>query len=491
MSKKRRHLIIFIILLVIVAAAAVVLLVTAPSDRGEGDASSSSSAASSSLPDLIDKKDLFESVELTNEHGTYSIYAKTEDKKISYYVEGYEGLDVVSDVTSAIVTNCSDVTPSRNLGTVDDLSEYGLDKPRVTMKAKFSDGEEITMYVGNSAVADSSYYIRLEGSDEVYIAGLSEYLFIRKEDCLNLALVYEIQTDENDEEIASVIGRITLTGTNYPDRIIIEQNQLEDESDPLYSYSYILKEPTKSPLGNDIISDLTPSLEKLVAEEAVVGNPTSEQLAEYGFDNPAAAIDYIVNDNEVSLTVGKIDGEYAYLMREGNNAIFKVKAENVPWATTSEFELRNPLIFVVYLSSIENIKVTTADGMFEFNRERTLNEEDTEEYGKNMYDYKTFYNGTEMDSSNFSQFYQVLIGIAKDKFPEGETPSGAADITIEFEYYDEFNRENTVIELFDVGDRKALYRLNGVDTMIIKNSYISKITSDVQKVIKNEQVTAL
>lgn len=489
MSRKKRQVIIFTVLLVIVAAAAAVLLLTMPSGNGEGGSSSSNTV--STMDKIIGKKDQFSSVEVTNEHGSYTIYAKTEDSQTVYKIEGYEQLDVVSDVTSAIVTNCSDVIPSRNLGAVDNLSEYGLDKPQVTMKVKFSDGESLTMYVGDSAVAEHSYYVKLDNSDNVYITGLSDYLFMRQEDALNLAMVYAIKNDEDGNAVTSVIGRITLTGANYPDTIVIDQNQMTDESDPLYGYSYILSAPRRAPLGSDVITNFTPYLEKVVAEEVVVANPTEEQLAEYGFDQPAASISYIVNDQEVRLTAGKSDGDYVYLMKEGNNAIFKIKASDVPWLSVSEFDLRNPLVFVVYLSSVENIRVTTADGTFAFNRERELNEEKTAEQGRNMYDYKSFYQGTELNADYFSQFYQVLIGVSKDKFPEGETPSGPADIRIEFEYYDEFNRENTVIELFDLGNRKALYRLNGEDVMIVKDSNISKITSDVQKIIKNERVTAL
>lgn len=493
MSKKVRQLVIFLVVLVILGGGALALTMLNKQGSGTGDTSSTGTSSGETLANLIDKKDQFASVVITNETGSYKLYAETKDDATSYIVEGYEGLSLVNLVSSTIVTNCTDVTPNRELGKVDNLAEYGLDKPQATLKIAYKDGSNITMLIGNKTVSEtSSYYVKLEDKDEVYIVGLSSYLFSDKTDHLDVAVLNEKKTDEDGNEVASVFGRVTLSGKNFPETLVIDQYQGKGDADPLNMSTYIISKPEIMPLTTSFSEDIGTYLVTLTAEKAVVGNPTQEELEKYGFADPQAVVDYILDDKEYKLIAGNTEGDYTYFMKDGSNIIYQTKTTDLPWVTTSKLKLRNSLVFLVSVNSVERIKVTTADGTYVFEHTRKLNEEKTSSNGKDTYDYTTYYNGTELNADYFSKFYQVLIGISKERFvEEGDKPAGEAGVKIELEYYDEFDTENTVIELFDLGERRALYRLDGKDTMVIKNSWISKITEDVQKIIKNQQVNAL
>jgi hypothetical protein len=88
---------------------------------------------------------------------------------------------------------------------------------------------------------------------------------------------------------------------------------------------------------------------------------------------------------------------------------------------------------------------------------------------------------------------QNLLGVTVKDIHLGQTtvPADATpDLRVTFDYLPEYNRENVVVELFDLGNRSALYRLNGQDYMIVHSIHIDHINNSVQRLLEGKSVTA-
>ncbi|MBE6588199.1 MAG: DUF4340 domain-containing protein [Ruminococcaceae bacterium] len=119
----------------------------------------------------------------------------------------------------------------------DDLSEYGLDKPSVTVDAVFSDKSEKTFLFGDTNNFNSCIYFKIVGDDHVYMVeeALSEPF------AADLDYLYEpeIYTLQKDSVTASDVTSVTLTTVKDSAEIT---NEITDERgiSKLYELFYTL-----------------------------------------------------------------------------------------------------------------------------------------------------------------------------------------------------------------------------------------------------------
>ncbi len=58
----------------------------------------------------------------------------------------------------------------RSFGNVQDFAQYGLKKPRATIELTRQDGSKMTLLVGDKSVDGGSYYLQMQGKQQVYLA---------------------------------------------------------------------------------------------------------------------------------------------------------------------------------------------------------------------------------------------------------------------------------------------------------------------------------
>ena len=490
MSKKTRQLILILIVLVVIGGGTALLLLLPKGGSGEGDTSSAAVSSATEATYILEHESAdISSVLVENPEGSYTILP-SEDAS-TFTIEGYDGAPLNNDAISAAARIMATLTALRDFGETSDLGQYGLENPQTKLTATYKDGTKQTLLIGDLLPgASANYYVMVEGSNQVFSASISAGAFVNSLDYVNTEILNELATDSSGNQETADFGSIVLSGTNYPEPITIKTNTSTDIADPLNLANYLITEPERLGLNDNFVNDTLPYLSSLTADEAVCVNPTQEDLEKYGLADPKAVASYTMNDKEYKLMVGNTDENGTYLMKDGVNVIYLVKDESmVAWANQTLFTLRSNLIHLINIEVVSKLTVKTPDGEYVFERSRTLNEEKTSSLGKDTYDFTTTYNGTELETDNFGHYYQTIIGLLKESpVEDGTVTSNEPDVRVEFEYFPDYNKENTVIELYPASDRRYLYRLDGEDIVLVKSSLVERLIDSTQKVINGEEV---
>ncbi|MCC8068919.1 MAG: DUF4340 domain-containing protein [Ruminococcus sp.] len=168
-----------------------------------------------------------------------------------------------------------------------DLSKYGLDNP---ISVTCSDGyDEYSIQIGNLSPSGESYYIKSPDNNDVYTISASEgsAIHITKNDLKNRLIIDSYNSDVN--KIVYSEG----------DNVVF--NCQKDESGV-----WTLVEPNISNIDTNIakISSITDLLIRADVIDFITENPTEQELAEYGLDNPKYTIEIADSDEDNTIYLG-------------------------------------------------------------------------------------------------------------------------------------------------------------------------------------------
>ena len=211
-------------------------------------------------------------IDVENESGTFSILAETPKTASSddtdatgtsstkYTLVGFEDESLLSGQPEAIANDASNMTTTQIIDiTGKNPEEYGLDKPRAVVTASFEDGSKSTYKVGNAAPADLGTYLQFGDDKAIYLVAndsVDSFLFSPL-DLISKEITASAQDEDNSE-----IKSLTLTGTNFPDKIVMEPN--DDETNDAY---YKMTSPKQQPVNVTNGSSVTGAIRGLSADK--------------------------------------------------------------------------------------------------------------------------------------------------------------------------------------------------------------------------------
>ena len=261
--------------------------------------------ADKSLNDLRDKAILgasqfdIKSISLTNEHGQIALAKDSGDwalkKPFEAGVESTEMNSFLSEVTSAEAEEF--VSES-----ADDLTKYGLDKPKITLTAQLNDGSERTISAG---VKDDNHYAKASTRAQIFKISSSLY------DKLNLKPA-ELRNKEMFKLDKDNLSRIEIKNPNL--KLTAEKS----------GDKWLIKEPAdKKDKDAPAFKVVNPFETK--AEE-IVESPSGDVRSKLA--KPAVEAKLTYKDGKVvEVKVSSADGENAYVSVKGRNEVFKVKKQ--------------------------------------------------------------------------------------------------------------------------------------------------------------------
>ena len=431
---------------VIVAACAVALgtaLVVLQHTGGEN--ASSSSVSSSTDIQLISKQSSdVVSMKVTNQKGSYTIIPVTTRNLASaasgsvssaassssastatttYTVEELGGYPVDTSAATSVMQNGFSLSATKSIGTVSDLSTFGLENPQATVEVKFKDGSTFGYKIGNAtATNESAYYMCGDKTDSVYIvnvdAGLLEPVtyFLDKE-MISVKTAASASSSDSASSGDYSFTRIALSGTAYPGGVVME---MKDGALAIVS-------PDEYEVDSDNLQTLETPLTSLTADEAVAYDPDAAALKKYGLDKPTAVAEYSVNKENHKLVVGAKNGSQYYVMADDKNVVYSVASDSISGlATQSPYALRSKLVFLPNIKTVKTMTVTNG--------------------------------GKKLDYESFRGMYENVISIAlyDDKTVK---PSGKPAASLEYGYFDKSGGD--VIQFYDAGDRRYTIVKNG------------------------------
>lgn len=99
-------------------------------------------------------------------------FTKEED---TWKLEGKTAVSLDSDSVQDILDSLSGMTATDTIPEVEDLSEYGLDKPTQTVALVFQDGSTKTLLFGMENQITGGYYVQADEGTDLYLVD-SSYL---------------------------------------------------------------------------------------------------------------------------------------------------------------------------------------------------------------------------------------------------------------------------------------------------------------------------
>lgn len=384
----------------------------------------------------------------------------------------------LDSAASAIASVDSD----RVLEDVDDLSEYGLDSPsntiKIVTKSDEEDGDDITttLYVGDENSSTSQYYVRKDDDEKtVYLidsscvepfakslndyAQMEDFPAISNTDTITKISVdgdnsYELSKDEDtstwsvkgseDEEkadsatvssLVSSFGSMAYSsladykcddkskyGLDKPYATITVDYQEEVADDA--------EQDTESDESVSETTDETFEAEDTDGEEAE--DETSENSDSASDNEDSSEEETKMADKQLTILVGnETDDSSRYVMVNDSNEVYTMSTDTLSALTDkSEEDFWDMTVSYVSLNSLGSLKVNYQGSDYKVNVSR---ETSTDDDGNDTETVTYKLNGSDLDETTFTTFYNKLINMtAQKRLTDKYEPDGDAELTATF-----------------------------------------------------------
>ena len=294
--------------------------------------------------------------------------------------------------------------------------------------------------------------------------------------------ITEVEPSDCDKAV------IELSGTVRPQTITLEIDTVESEEETESSEDeavvsstekqYTLTTPTVQTITEASASQVTDGLYALYANQIAAVNPTEEQLAEYGLDEPYSVVSVSIDGVEqfTLWASERNSNNYVYMTKDGSPFVYLVSASRLSWLTVQVEQLTQSVYEPVELDELSSLTVESADQSYTFLV--TQGEEQT-----------VTGNGEEVDSELFAELYRTITAIPPDELSSGE-PSLEKVLTMTVRYLDE-GRQEDVFELYPTGDGNVYISLNGEIRYTVSQDVVYQILDNCQNVLDGKEVSAL
>ena len=391
----------------------------------------------------------------------------------------------LDSAASAIASVDSD----RVLEDVDDLSEYGLDSPsntiKIVTKSDEEDGDDITttLYVGDENSSTSQYYVRKDDDEKtVYLidsscvepftkslndyAQMEDFPAISNTDTITKISVdgdnsYELSKDEDtstwsvkgseDEEkadsatvssLVSSFGSMAYSsladykcddkskyGLDKPYATITVDYQ-EEVTSSAEENSDDAEQDTESDESVSETTDETSEAEDTDGEEAE--DETSENSDSASDDEDSSEEETKMADKQLTILVGnETDDSSRYVMVNDSNEVCAMSEDTLSALTDkSEEDFWDMTVSYISLNSLGSLKVNYQGSDYKVNVSR---ETSTDDDGNDTETVTYKLNGSDLDETTFTTFYNKLINMtAQKRLTDKYEPDGDAELIATF-----------------------------------------------------------
>ena len=376
----------------------------------------------------------------------------------------------LDSAASAIASVDSD----RVLEDVDDLSEYGLDSPsntiKIVTKSDEEDGDDITttLYVGDENSSTSQYYVRKDDDEktvylidsscvELFTKSLNDYAqmddfpAISNTDTITKISVdgdnsYELSKDEDtstwsvkgseDEEkadSATVSSLVSSFGSMAYSSLA--DYKCDDKS------KYGLDKPYatitvdyQEEVADDDTQDNTTAPSEAADEDASSAEENSDDAKQdtESDDEDSSEEETKMADKQLTILVGnKTDDSNRYVMVNDSNEVYTMSTDTLSALTDkSEEDFWDMTVSYVSLNNLESLKVNYQGSDYKVNVSR---ETSTDDDGNDTETVTYKLNGSDLDETTFTTFYNKLINMtAQKRLTDKYEPDGDAELTATF-----------------------------------------------------------
>ena len=440
---------------------------------GEESTESTTSLLQSFVGEKIARIDAVDSYKLVNSKGTLSVHRKGDE----YEIEGFEKVKTSQDVLKSIADLFTGISSVRTIEeNAADLSKYGIGEISPYGEAIGKDGKE-TVRLGDISTDGKYRYFVLDDKQDVYIMSATGAGYLE----------YGID-DVIDKTVAKISKeRITYCDIKQKgkDEILIEYDAdnavVKNYADTSGLAALVMKKPMENMIvyPYNLQNELLGNVLSVKPGAFVTADPSN--LADYGLAEPELTVE--LKDGaggELYLEAGssvKIENtDQTYVRFDGRSEIFLMETRLLePFKNAEAKDFIQPFIALHTRSDVENILLAYGDEKYtvEFKTEGD-NKIAPDEEGVVRDKRNTYINGTKVERSEFTDFYEAVVGLSFDDIVAPVPVSGDLKASIVYTLSD-----NSVdrVEFYDY-DANFFRVKKGEDTSIL----VSK--QDVKQLIE-------
>lgn len=399
---------------------------------------------------------------------------------VSWSVDGINAAYTDSSAIESAVEDASVIEVSREVE--GSAADFGLDNPQatVTLYARNSAFETVTISIGNSAPANLGYYCSLSTDNKIYLAssGVGDLIDINP---LNFAttegLAGVLQTESNTNCFAdgslTDFDYITISGKNYEAPLKIEPQ--EDETLNAY-FAFKITSPSVRIGDDDTITSLISVLSSgITSSGAYAFDPDTATLKSYRLDDPDVTLTISVAGSPYTILASKVDDNFYAAIDTYGGLIHKIAASSLSFADTAATDYYSSFIVLENLSGLSHFKAAFKDGSA-YDFETVYNSEDES--------YKAFIGGTELDIDNFKAFYRQFISLT----PVEQNTKQISDVSLTVTLVHSNGSADTVLTFKPYSSGRYQVELNGIPMGLITSTSYEKFAANIKNVANGTPV---
>ena len=369
--------------------------------------------------------------------------------------------------------------------TPENLADYGLAEPAVTLKVTFTDGTGYTLLAGDtSSTISNGLFMKFADRDAVYIS--SGAIFTNAacpiEDYISTTVIPALDggnsADPQQAAPQAEFLEIELSGTVRKQPIRILPTPEEETANSVLATTYYIASPARAYINSDVFSRLSDSLFGVYASGVAYIHPTDRQIRDCGLDRPYSSVHVAYKGGSYTLHAGRTVGEICSVMVEGTDLIYNVPVSNLTWLTYQIQDLHTPFLYAVNITDLTGLEIQKGNQISRF----VLNHRP----GETSSDQEVLTvtcNGAPVNAQLFKTFYQVLITQRADQLAD-PVISKKPDLILTFRTG--AAQEPIVVKFFPTGARTRGVEVNGRMDFQTSVSYIDNLMEDLEKLLHNE-----
>ncbi len=449
----------------LIAGAAVVALLgggvfamkmTDPEKNAEENSETSSSESETLAPVYTGSSDDIVSIEVKNDAGGYTFTRKTKatgEAQAVFTVEGLDGIALDSNLVDGFAVQAKELVPNKIIAEkADDLSNFGLDKPKAEVTVTY-DGDsagKTVILVGNDTPG-GDIYVKTKDSDTVYSvpSGFVKSYTYEKEYFISKTVL-----ENPSEKEMPVVNSITIERPDLEKPIVLEYTG-ENKSGGT-SATHVMTSPVKAYLDVSKSSDYTHGLFGLTADTVLSASPTEAELKVAGITEPTCTVTMKCDNGRTYVlktgipyagAEGAESGYTGYF--EGTNIIWKFSSAALPWVTVEPKDIMSSLVFGSYIYDLKSMEITAGGKTKKF--EFTGNDADT---------YKVKLNGSDFDTERYKSFFQAVIKAPAEEICTSDEGIGELKASFKLTYNN--GEPDETIEFYATDGNKMIIKKDGV-----------------------------
>ena len=373
--------------------------------------------------------------------------------------------------------------------TPEELEEYGFSSPRGKATVTFTDGKTLTVLVGGQTEEGLSYFKRQDDDTVVLTTtGITSYFLKGKVNFLKSELF------SCAEERRKGIDKLEFIDAQSEYPVKISKTDGDRASALAISSTYYLTYPTTMGVDSEALDTGLTDLSHFSGEGVIEILDETTDLAVYGLDAPRYTLSFTYQkplaDDDTSETNPNPIESYkfyisdadelgtCYVYAEGGKTVSYFTKEGYSFMTWTLEKLAGSTFLSPMIKTLERMNVRTGgrDYTFYF----------TEGDGSIS---AVRYEDRQLDVDNFKKFYQVVLGTGWIDL--GRKEEGAAPLLeISFVYRADYGKVPDTMIFYPFSLRQYAVEVNGEGAFTVPKTRVDKVIGDLNKVIRNEPVTA-